>query len=52
MPMAISTSQLGDMAKRIRGFVDESDWEQFNTPKNLAMPLSGQVGELTEIFQW
>ncbi|MFE5584063.1 nucleotide pyrophosphohydrolase [Kitasatospora sp. NPDC056531] len=30
----------------------ERDWEQFHTPKNLAMALSGEVGELLELFQW
>ena len=30
----------------------ERDWEQFHSPKNLAMALTGEVGELTEIFQW
>jgi dCTP diphosphatase len=35
-----------------RQFVRERDWEQFHTPKNLAMALSGEVGELTECFQW
>jgi dCTP diphosphatase len=37
---------------RIREFARERDWEQFHTPKNLAMALSGEVGELLEIFQW
>ena len=27
-------------------------WEQFHHPKNLIMALSGEVGELNEIFQW
>ena len=36
----------------IQKFVDERNWDQFHTPKNLAMALSGEVGELTEIFQW
>ena len=36
----------------IQKFADERNWEQFHTPKNLAMALSGEVGELTEIFQW
>lgn len=35
-----------------REFVTEREWDQFHTPKNLAMALSGEVGELTEIFQW
>lgn len=35
-----------------RQFVAERDWEQFHNPKNLVMALAGEVGELTEIFQW
>ncbi len=35
-----------------RRFVAERDWEQFHTPKNLAMALAGEVGELLEHFQW
>tara|TARA_B100000029_G_C17106902_1_gene790031 strand:- start:283 stop:639 length:357 start_codon:yes stop_codon:yes gene_type:complete len=35
-----------------RKFAEERDWEQFHSPKNLAMALSGEVGELAEIFQW
>ncbi|MFD2176268.1 nucleotide pyrophosphohydrolase [Veronia pacifica] len=33
-------------------FAEERDWDKFHTPKNLAMALSGEVGELTELFQW
>lgn len=33
-------------------FADERDWNRFHSPKNLAMALSGEVGELIEIFQW
>ena len=36
----------------MRQFSADRDWEQFHTPKNLAMALSGEVGELVEIFQW
>ncbi len=32
--------------------VSERDWDKFHTPKNLVMALSGEVGELTELFQW
>ena len=33
-------------------FAIERDWEQFHTPKNLAMALSVEASELVEIFQW
>lgn len=36
----------------IAAFVADRDWNQFHTPKNLAMALAGEVGELVEIFQW
>ena len=36
----------------LRQFADDRNWQQFHSPKNLVMALSGEVGELTEIFQW
>lgn len=36
----------------LRAFADERDWGQFHSPKNLAMALTGEVGELVEVFQW
>ncbi|MBU0665155.1 MAG: nucleotide pyrophosphohydrolase [Proteobacteria bacterium] len=33
-------------------FVSERNWEQFHSPKNLAMALSVETAELVEIFQW
>lgn len=37
---------------RLRRFAKQRKWEQFHTPKNLAMALSVEVAELVEIFQW
>jgi dCTP diphosphatase len=36
----------------LQKFADERDWNQYHSPKNLAMALTGEVGELVEIFQW
>lgn len=33
-------------------FAKERDWEKFHSPKNLAMALAGESGELLEHFQW
>ncbi len=33
-------------------FAAERSWQPFHTPKNLAMALSVETAELTEIFQW
>lgn len=32
--------------------VAEREWDQFHTPRNLMLALTGEVGELAEIFQW
>lgn len=48
-------SARGEFAKlrdEIRRFVDERDWNQFHTPKNLSMALSVEAAELLEHFQW
>lgn len=36
----------------LQKFADERDWNRYHTPKNLAMALTGEVGELVEILQW
>ncbi len=36
----------------MRQFAAERAWEPFHTPKNLAMALAGEVGEVIEHFQW
>ncbi|GAA0428244.1 nucleotide pyrophosphohydrolase [Acrocarpospora corrugata] len=46
------TTDLEELAVRLREFVRVREWEQFHTPKNLAMALSGEVGELVAEFQW
>ena len=33
-------------------FIDDRDWNKFHSPKNLAMALIVECGELVEIFQW
>ena len=40
------------LQKEIRKFVEERDWQQFHSPKNLAMALTVETAELQEIFQW
>ncbi len=51
MPSAPLVDVAG-LAAALKQFADDRNWEQFHSPKNLAMALSGEVGELTEIFQW
>ncbi len=44
--------EFDELVRQIREFVDERDWEQFHSPKNLAMALVVEAAELVEIFQW
>ena len=41
-----------DLTRELRRFAAERDWERFHTPKNLAISLSVEVGELLEHVQW
>lgn len=43
---------LDQLNQRLLHFAQVRDWEQFHSPKNLAMALAGEVGELLEHFQW
>ncbi|MGE4550319.1 MAG: nucleotide pyrophosphohydrolase [Opitutales bacterium] len=43
---------LGELKERIAVFAKVRDWGQFHAPKNLAMALASEVGELMEHFLW
>ena len=41
-----------DLRDELLQFRAERDWEQFHTPKNLAISLALEAGEVLELFQW
>ena len=41
-----------ELKKKLHDFSKERSWDQFHSPKNLVMALTGEAGELAEIFQW
>ena len=43
---------ISEIQNQLQKFAFDRDWEQFHTPKNLAMALSVEASELVEIFQW
>jgi NTP pyrophosphatase (non-canonical NTP hydrolase) len=45
-------TELEGLREQLREFSAERDWEQFHSPKNLAMALAAEAGELLEVFQW
>jgi NTP pyrophosphatase (non-canonical NTP hydrolase) len=44
--------QIENLTSSIRDFAKNRDWEKFHTPKNLAMAIAGEAGELAAEFQW
>lgn len=50
--MAQTALDVEALQQRLREFADERAWRQFHTPKNLAMALAVEAGELLEVFQW
>ncbi len=50
--MSDSTMTIADLRGRVKTFVDERDWAQFHSPKNLSMSIAIEAAELMEHFQW
>ena len=45
-------NDLDGLRMKLRDFAAARDWDQFHSPKNLAMALAAEAGELLEVFQW
>lgn len=45
-------SDIQALTRMVKAFVDERDWDQFHNPKDLALALSVEAGELNEVFLW
>jgi len=52
MENSIPSSEFESLKSEIRSFAAARNWEQFHTPKNLAMAVTGEAGELAAEFQW
>ncbi len=50
--MTKTPDRLKSLSARITAFAVERDWDQFHNPKNLAMAVAAEAGELVEHFQW
>jgi NTP pyrophosphatase (non-canonical NTP hydrolase) len=50
--MSDDQTTVAELRDVVRQFVDERDWHQFHSPKNLSMSLAIEVAELMEHFQW
>ena len=45
-------NELIELQALISAFTKARNWEEFHTPKNLAMAIAGEAGELAAEFQW
>jgi NTP pyrophosphatase (non-canonical NTP hydrolase) len=43
---------LEDLTAALRQFVADRDWQQFHDPKNLAMLVASEAGELVAEYRW
>lgn len=43
---------VSELQQALRDFSAEREWQRFNTPRNLALALVGEVGEVAELLQW
>lgn len=48
----VSEDRLTVIMNELRQFVNERDWEQFHDPKNLAMAVVSEAGELAAEYRW
>ena len=46
------TTTVSELLQLVADFVDQRDWQQFHSPKNISMALSIEASELMEHFQW
>lgn len=49
-PMA--ALDVDDLQRQLRAFAEAREWERFHSPKNLAMAVASEAGELVDVFQW
>lgn len=46
------SSEIQSLQKKIKNFCDEREWDQFHTPKDLAIGISTEAAELLELFRF
>ena len=46
------TTTVGELENLVRGFCEERDWDQFHTPKELAVGIATEAAELLAMFRF
>lgn len=50
--MVDTVTTVSELKELVKKFVEERDWQQFHSPKNLSMALASEVAELMDLFLW
>lgn len=50
--MTDDTARIADLRAKLRAFNAERNWGQYHSPRNLAMAVSVEAGELLELYLW
>lgn len=50
--MKDTKTTIQQLKEKMEVFVNERDWKQFHTPKNISMSIAIEAAELMKIFQW
>jgi dCTP diphosphatase len=50
--MIVGMSEFERLTKLLTDFREERDWKQFHSPKDMALSLMLEAGEVAELFQW
>jgi dCTP diphosphatase len=46
------SASIADLSERVAAFASGRNWSQFHDPKNLAMAIASEAGELCSLLRW
>ena len=46
------STTLSELKDKVKDFIQERDWTKYHNPKDIAVSIAIEVGELLELFQW
>jgi dCTP diphosphatase len=49
---AAMSDSIAELTQRIRAFVEAREWQQFHNPKDMAVAIAAEAGELLQHFVW
>ena len=50
--MSDVTTTIESLKNDVKKFIEDRDWQQFHSPKNLSMALASEIAELMDFFLW